>query len=83
MTTDNCVANKMIDGKQCTIIWLVDNNCINNMSDSVQDMVIGPIKAKFGKLKVTRGKEHVFLGVNLPPYSILPPAGGGDEDRTN
>ena len=62
--TTNCVANKMIDGKQCTIIWWVDDNCINHVSDGVLDMVIGAIEAKFGK-KLTRGNEHVFLGMNL------------------
>ena len=61
----NCVPNKMIDGNQCTIIWWVDDNYINHMSGGVLDMVIGAIKAKFGKMKVTRGKEHVFLRTNL------------------
>ena len=42
---DNCVANKMINGKQCTIIWWVDDNCISHVPDSVLDMVIGKIEA--------------------------------------
>ena len=41
---DNCVANKMINGKQCTIIWWVNDNCIHHMSDGVLDMVIGKIQ---------------------------------------
>ena len=55
---DNCVANKMINGKQCTIIWWVDDNCISQMSHSVLDMVIGKIENRFGKMKVTREEEH-------------------------
>ena len=35
------------------------------MSDGVLGMVISAIEAKFGKIKVTRGKDHVFLGMNL------------------
>ena len=44
--------------KQCTIIWWVEDNCF-------LDMVISVIKGKFGKMKVTRGKEHAFFWVNL------------------
>ena len=28
---DPCVANKMINNKQCTIVWYVDNNKISHM----------------------------------------------------
>ena len=62
---DNCVANKMIDGKQCTIIWWVDDNYISHVSDGVLDMVISKIKERFGTMAVTRGEEHVFLGMKL------------------
>ena len=62
---DNCVANKMIDGKQCTIIWWVDDNYISHVSDGVLDLVIGKIEERFGKMSVTRGDEHVFLGMKL------------------
>ena len=62
---DNCVANKMIDGKQCTIIWWVDDNYISHVSDGVLDMVIGKIEERFGKMAVTRGDKHVFLGMKL------------------
>jgi hypothetical protein len=30
-----CVANKMIDGKQCTIAWYIDNNKISHMDEQV------------------------------------------------
>ena len=55
----------MINGKQCTIIWWVDDNHISHMSDGVIDMVISTIEERFGKMAVTRGKEHVFLGMKL------------------
>ena len=56
---DNCVANKTIDGKQCTIILWVDDNCISHVSNGILDMVIGKIEDRFGIMKVTQGEEHV------------------------
>ena len=43
---DQCVANKMIEGKQCTIIWYVDDNIISHMNSQVDDQVIVEIKKK-------------------------------------
>ena len=37
---NKCVANKMIDGKQTTIAWWVDDNCLTHLSDKVLDRVI-------------------------------------------
>ena len=62
---NNCVANKIIDGKQCTIIWWVDDNYISHISDGVLGMVIGKNEERFGKMAVTRGGEHVFLELKL------------------
>ena len=60
-----CVANKMINNKQCTIVWYVDDNNTWHMQSSVVDDVIKEIEDHFGKLMVTRGKEHVFVGMNI------------------
>ena len=62
---DKCVANKMIDGKQYTIVWWVDDNCLTHLSDIVLDRIIERIKWKFGKMTVTRGDSHTFLGMKL------------------
>lgn len=62
---DACVANKMIEGKQCTIAWYVDDNKISHMSPAVVTKIIKYIESKFGKLTVTRGQEHVFLGMHI------------------
>jgi hypothetical protein len=62
---DTCVANKMIDGKQCTIAWYVDDNKISHVDDKVVTRTIEMIEGRFGKMTVTRGKEHVFLGMNI------------------
>jgi Reverse transcriptase (RNA-dependent DNA polymerase)/Zinc knuckle len=62
---DPCVANKMIDGKQCTIVWYVDDTKISHQDDNVVSNVIELIESKFGKMTVTRGREHVFLGMKI------------------
>jgi len=62
---DTCVANKMINGKQCTICWYVDDNKISHVDAKVVASVVEKIEERFGKMTVTRGKEHVFLGMNI------------------
>jgi hypothetical protein len=54
---DLCVANSQIKGKQCTVAWYVDDNKISHVDDTVV--------TEFGKMTVTRGKHHVFLGMDI------------------
>jgi hypothetical protein len=65
---DWCVANKMIDGKQCTIVWHVDDLKISHINEKVNTLVIKLIDSEFGNeapLTVTRGKIHEYLGMTL------------------
>ena len=62
---DRCVANKVINGKQCTIVWYVDDNKVSHVDPSVVTEVIDLMKSHFGDLTVTRGKKHRFLGMNI------------------
>jgi hypothetical protein len=62
---DNCVANKMIDGKQCTICWYVDDLKISHVNHKVVTTIIKIIEARFGKMNVVRGKHHVYIGVDI------------------
>ena len=62
---DTCVANKMIDGKQCTTCWYLDDNKISHVDERVVTSIMEKIEERFGKMTVTRGKEHVFLGMNI------------------
>ena len=62
---DPCVANKMINEKQCTITWYVDDTKISHVDPEVVTDVIEQIEAKFGKMTVKRGSEHVFLGMHI------------------
>jgi len=60
-----CVANSQSKGKQCTIAWYVDDNKISHVDGTVVTDIIEKNEAKFGKMTVTRGKHHVFLGMDI------------------
>jgi hypothetical protein len=60
-----CVTNVNIEGKQCTILWYVDDNKISHVDPKVIDKVIKKIESKFGKMSQTRGDKHDFLGMNI------------------
>jgi hypothetical protein len=50
---NTCVANKTIDGQQCTIAWYVDKTKILHDDNKVVTNVIERIEKKFGKMSVT------------------------------
>ena len=60
-----CVANKNINEKQCTVVWYVDDNKASHVDSRVIDNLLDIIKTHFGEIKITRGKKHTFLGMNL------------------
>ena len=62
---DKCVANKMIDGKQCTITWYVDDVKVSHEDSEVVSNIIQILESKFGTLKTTRGKKHTYLGMKI------------------
>ena len=62
---DKCVANKTINGSQCTIVFYVDDNKISHRDPEVVSQVIREIETYFGKLKVNRGNKHDYLGMNI------------------
>lgn len=57
-----CMANCVIDGKQCTIAWYLDDTKILHVDPNVVSNIINKIEECFGKMTVTQGKEHVILG---------------------
>ena len=82
---DACVWNKVIDGKQCTICFHVDDCKISHVSNQVVEQTIEWLRQDYesifedgsGKMKVSRGKVHKYLGMKtkhrdehcLPQYS--------------
>ena len=66
---DRCVANKMIDGSQCTVGWYVDDNKVSHVNDEVNSMIVDAIEKHFGKLARTMGNKHTFLGMVIEMIS--------------
>ena len=62
---DKCVANKDIEGSQCTVLWYVDDNKISHKNPRVVTSILSKIEKRFGKLTITRGKQHTFLGMDI------------------
>ena len=55
----------MINGKQCTIVFYVDNKKISHIDEKVETLVIKDISKHFGQLTVSRGNKHDFLGMDI------------------
>ena len=65
---DVCVANKLINGSQCTITWHVDDLKISHKDPSVVNDVIKNINAVYGEIQeitIKRGKVHEYLGMDV------------------
>ena len=62
---DRCVANKIINDKQCSIGWYVDDNILSHIDPTVVDSVIALIEQYFPGLVIERGKSLNFLGMEL------------------
>ena len=63
---DSCVVNKMINGKQCTIGWHVDDVQCSHVDPMVVEHMISLMGNEFGKdapLTVSRDKVHEYLGM--------------------
>ena len=74
---DPCVANKMIEGKQQTLCFHVDDCKLSHVSSLVNDRMIEWLHQEYesifedgsGKMMVSRGKVHTYLGMTLD-YSM-------------
>ena len=62
---DLCVANKMINGKQCTIVFYVDDNKVSHKDPKVVTEILEKMSEYFGELTISRGDKHDFLGINI------------------
>ena len=62
------MVNKTVNGKQCTIVWHVDDLKISHVDSAVIDEVIASLKAEYGQvgeMTVRQGKVHDYLGMKL------------------
>eukprot|EP00957_Ditylum_brightwellii_P201099 15324053-Ditylum_brightwellii.AAC.1 len=62
---DRCVANAMINRKQCTLAWYIDDNKLSHMDPKVVDDILEKVAENFGELTTMRGDEHTFLAMKL------------------
>jgi hypothetical protein len=70
---DPCVANKMIDGEQMTICFHVDDSKLSHRKRKTMDKMIKWLRKNYelifedgsGKMTVSRGKVHKYLGMTL------------------
>lgn len=65
---DFCMMNKVVNDKQCTIAWHVDDLKISHVNTKVKEGVVQALKERHGKevpLSVTRGKVHEYLGMTI------------------
>ena len=66
---DPCVANKIINGKQMTICWHVDDLFIGHVDPTVVTSFLDWLAQRYDtddkKLNVVRGHKHDYLGINL------------------
>jgi len=65
---DSCVVNKMINGKQCTIGWHVDDLKISHVNSAVVEDIVSRLNDQYGKeepISMHRGKVHDYLGMQL------------------
>ena len=62
-TYNRCVANKIENGKQLTIVWYVDDCKVSHEDPQVVSNIIDTLEEYYGDLKTTRGRKHTFLGI--------------------
>jgi hypothetical protein len=63
-----CVANKIVDGKQCTVVWHMDNLKILHVDPALIEGLLDLLNKQYGEcapLVTTRGKVHEYLGMTL------------------
>jgi Reverse transcriptase (RNA-dependent DNA polymerase) len=65
---DPCVANKMVNGKQLTVAWHVDDLKVSHVDVHIVDEFLNQMEQEFGKetpMNKSRGKIHDYLGMIL------------------
>ena len=65
---DDCVVNKMINGQQMTVVWLVDDLKVSHVDATEVEKFMQHMETTFGKdtpLTVSWGQVHDYLGMTL------------------
>jgi len=62
---DSCLFNKMVDGKQITVAFHVDDLLVTSKSDRAIDELMGMLKKNFAAITINRGSNHSYLSMNI------------------
>ena len=62
---DKCIANKMVNGKQCSVVWYVDDVKVSHVEKSVVEEVIKDLEYTFGKVNPVFGNKQEYLGMKI------------------
>lgn len=62
---DLCVANKMVNGSQLTVLWYVNDLKISHVDENVAKDTKKQLEDHFGTLTVTSGSEHTYVGMKV------------------
>jgi hypothetical protein len=58
---DKCVVDKMVNGKQCTIIWHVDGLMLTRFNQEVLEHVVSELSKKFGSEDPLSVHREMFI----------------------
>ena len=65
---DACVWNKLVNGKQFTIVFHIDDLLLSHLNPNIVTLYINKLNKEYGSLAnltVTRGKVHEYLGMTI------------------
>ena len=60
--------NIIFDGKQCTILWNVEDLNMSHVDSEIVSSILADIDAEYGnivKMTITQGKIHKYLGMTI------------------
>jgi Reverse transcriptase (RNA-dependent DNA polymerase) len=65
---DYCVVNKVVDRKQCTVVWYVDDLKVSHVEADIVGEIMELMRKEFRnhlELTITQGKVHYYLGIQI------------------
>ena len=63
---NQCLVNKEIGRKKCTVVWYVDDSKVFHVDAEVVRKLLKLIESKFeGELGITIRNNHVYLGIYI------------------
>ena len=62
---DSCVANRMVNSKQLTITWWVDDLKLSHVDKKVIMKTIRDLKKEFGPMRTQHGPKVTYLGMQM------------------